>query len=134
VIIPVEVPAPEAEAPAPTSFIDAGVLAIAGGIVVAAVLGGAFVLAFIALDALKVSVPQSTTNAIAQQLVEVMTKTMDAAKTQVEASPSPMDDAFYAVAKIPVEFLIGEIKRRSLSEENKADLNVLGEGVVKITE
>jgi hypothetical protein len=114
---------PVVEAPAPeVSYLDEGTLLIAGSILLTVVVGGSFFLAIKSLEALKVSVPQQTITEVGTQLVSVMAKTMAGVKTQVEATPSPIDDAFYAVAKIPVDFLITEIQRRTLTEEQRASI------------
>jgi hypothetical protein len=112
---------PVVEAPAPEDeFIDSGTLLIAGSIFVAVVVGGAFFLAIQALDALKVSVPQQTITEVGTQIVNVIQKTMSAARTQSDASPSPIDNLFVAAAQIPADYLIAEIQRRALTPEQRA--------------
>ena len=118
----VEAPTPEA------SFFDEDILLLTGSIFLALVVGGSFFLAVKALEALKVSVPQETVVEVGNQLVSVMQKTMAGLKTQVDSTPSPIDDVFYSVGKVGTDFLIAEIQRRSLTQEHQAALTALGEG------
>ncbi|PSN79609.1 hypothetical protein C8B47_10755 [filamentous cyanobacterium CCP4] len=94
-----------------------GILVIIGSVLLVIVVGGSFFLGIKALDALKISVPPEIVDKIAQQTVAIMKETMDTIGKQVLATPTPMDDAAYAIGKIPFEKLIEEINKRTLSPE-----------------
>ncbi|MGJ3241174.1 MAG: hypothetical protein ACFE0Q_20860 [Anaerolineae bacterium] len=111
--------------PAPPDTTEPGItdtwldetLLIGASLALIIVVGGSFVLALRALDALKISVPQETTDHIAQQIVTTMRETMDAIGKQVQSTPSPIDDAIYSAGRIPIEALINELANRSLSPD-----------------
>jgi uncharacterized membrane protein len=101
--------APAAE----TSLFSQDVLLIAGTIMLVAIVAGAFLLAFEALKALKVSVPQEVLAAWGKVLLDTMQKTMDGVQTSVNESATPIDDAVYSVGKIPLMMMMHEITRRT---------------------
>ena len=113
----------ETPAPAPTIPVDSPasdfdfILTITGSISLIIVIGGCLLLALRGLDAAKVSVPQEIVDKIATQVVTVMTTTMQEIGKQVQASPSPIDDAIWAVGRIPVETLIEELSKRTLTPD-----------------
>jgi hypothetical protein len=101
-------------APSPEgSSISEDVLLIAGSILVVIIVSGAFLLAMRALEVLKVSVPQEVLQEMGKAIVMTMEKTMAGVQTSVNESPSPIDDAAYSVAKVPLLMMMHEIKRRT---------------------
>jgi hypothetical protein len=121
----------EAPAPEVSPFFDESTILIAGSILLTVIVGGAFILIYKALDALKVSVPQQTISDVSTQMIKIIQNVMDGAKAKVEASPTPVDDALYNVGKIGTDFLIEEIKRRALTSEHQSKLIALGQGYGK---
>lgn len=117
---------PVVAAPAPeASLFDENTMLIAGSILLVVIVGGAFFLAIKALEALRVSVPQEAITAFGTQLISLMTSTMATAKTHAEETDTPIDDLLVAIAKVPSDFLVAEIKRRALTDEHRASLSVV---------
>ena len=110
-----ENPAPSPTTPTDTPSEIDGILVIIGSVALVIMLGGSLALAFRGLDAAKVSVPQDTVNNITLQIVNVMKTTMEEIGKQVQASPSPVDDAIWAAGRIPVDVLIQELSKRTMT-------------------
>jgi type II secretory pathway pseudopilin PulG len=88
-------------------------MVIVGAIVLAIVLSGAFYVVLRAMDALKVSVPQEVTTAFGNQLIELINQSRQYVHTKAKETTTPIDDAFAALADIPLDALENEIRRRS---------------------
>jgi hypothetical protein len=108
--------APVAVAPAAdgvSELLSPELMVIVGAIVLAIVLSGAFYVVLRAMDALKVSVPQEVTTAFGNQLIELINQSRQYVHTKAKETTTPIDDAFAALADIPLDALENEIRRRS---------------------
>ncbi|MEL7434956.1 MAG: hypothetical protein AAFN11_13510 [Chloroflexota bacterium] len=96
--------------PTPDNSLD-GVLLIIGTVFLVLVVAGSFMVTMTALDALKISVPPETTAHIADQLADVVQKTMDTIGEKVQTTITPVDDAAYAIGRIGSEKAVSILRQ-----------------------
>lgn len=96
----------------PSAFDMNAAIAVGSSIVLAVLIGGAFMIALEAVKHLGISVPQSTFDTLGAMIIKQMQQSMQTIQGQVELTATPLDDIAYAVGRLPVDALIAELQNR----------------------
>lgn len=103
-----EIPIP----PLPDGFDTGDAVIIGGGITIAVVLGGLFLVALEAVKHLGISVPASAFQSIGEAVIKGMQQSMIDVGRHVQSTATPYDDLAFGLARLPVDALLNEVKKR----------------------
>lgn len=96
----------------PDSFDTGDAVIIGGGIAIAVVLGGLFLVALEAVKHLGISVPATAFQSIGEAVIKGMQQSMLDVGKHVQSTPTPYDDLAFGLARLPVDALLNEVKKR----------------------